>query len=344
MSADPVPAVANALVYEKAHSLADFQIKLAAVPVPQPGDDDLLVRVRAISINPVDGKIRSHRDGTAEHPVILGWDAAGEVAAMGAKVRGFKVGDKVYYAGDLTRPGCYAEYHAVDFRIAARMPKTLSFAQAAALPLTSLTAWEGLFEKMRVQDLKNPTVLVWGGAGGVGSIVIQLLKARTKAVVVATASRPESSAWCTKLGADVVIDHKGDVQTQLQAVGISSVDAVFSTTASDISKLTAPKILRPFGQYLLIDDAKGIDTNAFHSKALSIHVELMFTKSRFGYRLTSQGKILALVAKLVDQGKIRSTLTTTLKGLTPESIKTAHTMQESAATIGKTVVELAPAP
>lgn len=335
----PIGDSMKALAYVKAHSFSDFAIELREVPRPQIKPTDLLVRIRAIAVNPVDYKIRQGRSGSEENPVILGWDAAGVIEEIGSYVKGFKAGDEVYYAGDLSRPGAYAELQAVDYRLVGKKPKSLSFTEAAGLPLTTLTAWESLFDRPHVTFDANTKVLIIGGAGGVGSLAIQLLKAKTAAKVIATASRAESIAWVKKMGADHVIDHSKDLREGFKAEGIKEVDLVFSTNHSENYLKTIPDLLRPFGHFVLIDDPAALDIVSFKRKALSVHWELMFTKSLSAYRLESQGEILNEMAKLIDSGKVKTTVSTVLKGMTAASIREAHKIQESGKAMGKIVIE-----
>lgn len=329
----------KALSYVKAHQFSDFAIELKELPRPLLKATDVLVRVRAIAVNPVDFKIRQGRSGTEANPVILGWDASGVIEEIGTEVKGFKAGDEVYYAGDLSRAGSYAELQAVDYRLVGNKPKTLSFAEAAGLPLTTLTAWEALFDRPHVTFDANTQVLIIGGAGGVGSLAIQLLKSKTSAKVIATASRPESIAWVKKMGADHVIDHSKDLREGFKAEGIKEVDLVFGTTHSDLYLKTIPDLLRPFGHFVLIDDPESLDIVSFKRKALSVHWQLMFTKSLSNYRLESQGQILNEMAKLIDSGKVKTTVNTLIKGMTAASIREAHKIQESGKALGKTVIE-----
>lgn len=329
----------KALAYTTSHALADFALAPVDLPDPELRPGDLLVEVRALSTNPVDFKVRRSRNAPTGGHVVLGWDAAGVVRAVGADVRHFSPGDEVFYAGDLMRAGSYAELQAVDARVVAHKPKSLSFADAAALPLTSLTAWEALLERGFDYD-ENTTVLVLGGAGGVGSIATQLLKKKTNARVITTASRPETRAWCEALGADFVIDHRSDLRAELGRVGHPNVDIVFGTTHTDDYLPILPEILRPFGHLVLIDDPAALDVVPFKRKALSVHWELMFTKLLHDYRVESQGKILAEVAALVDAGALRTTRTTTFEGLTTENLKQAHTLGESSSAIGKIVITI----
>lgn len=324
----------HAFAYHRAHPIAEFAITEHEVPAPSMQPGDLLVRIKAFSVNPVDYKIRQSRDG-GEQPVILGWDAAGIVEAVGAGAQGFKVGDEVYYAGDLNRAGSYGELQAIDHRLVARKPSSLSFADAASLPLTALTAYEALFER-GVEYTNASHVLIIGGAGGVGSMAIQLLKALTPATVIATATRPETIAWVKQLGADHVIGR--DLKSEVAALGISTVDVVFSTTHSKNYLPIMPDLLRPFGHMMIIDDPEVLDIRPFKPKALSVHWEFMFSKSMFGYQPQTQGATLSKLAALVDAGTLRSTRTQTWKA-TAENIKRAHETLEAATAIGKIVLE-----
>lgn len=329
--------------YFTAHQLGQFAIKEMEVPDPVMGHGDLLVRIHAVSVNPVDYKIRQSRSSTTARPVILGWDAVGEVVGTGKDVSGFQLGDQVYYAGDLLRDGTNAELHAVDHRLVARKPGRLSVTEAAALPLTALTAWEALLELHEsVLQKVGATLLILGGAGGVGSIAIQLVKAKTSARVIATASRPETSAWCRDLGADLVIDHTKDLREELRRHDIAEVDTVFGTTHSHHYLGILPDVIRPFGRFVLIDDPGVVDIAHFKRKSITVSWELMFTKSLFGYRPETQGKILADVAALADGGRLKPTVGEVLRGLSSESLRRAHTMLESSKTIGKIVIDCRP--
>jgi len=329
----------NLLGYTQAHSLEDFNLRPMELPDPIPTNRDLLVEVKAIGLNPIDYKIRSRRSGTDGQPVILGWDAAGIVRACGNEARRFKIGDEVFYSGDLNRAGCYATRQLVDERLVALKPKNLSFTEAAALPLTSLTAYEMLFEKMHLIGTDRRTVLIIGGAGGVGSQTVQLLKLKTSLTVIATAARPESREWATALGADHIVSHQNFV-VDVRALGIQFVDFIFSTTHSAQHWANMAEIIAPFGEIGLIDDADGLDIALFKRKAVSIHWELMFTKSMFGYRMESQGRILNEVKELIESGRMRTTANRVLQGLTVENIRTGHTMLEQHTNVGKVVVQL----
>lgn len=324
----------KAFVYQKAHQISQFGISLQEVAEPTAGPLDLLVRVKAFSFNPVDYKIRQSRDAT-DAPVILGWDAAGVVETVGSEISGFSVGDEVYYAGDLTRPGSYAELQAVDHRLVALKPRSLSFADAAALPLTSLTAYEALLER-GIGYTSDSKVLIVGGAGGVGSIAIQLVKALTPAKVIATATRPETIDWVKQMGADHVISR--ELQKELGQLGIGGLDAIFSTTHTAEYLQVVPELLRPFGHLAVIDDPPSLDILPFKRKAVSVHWEFMFAKSMFGYKQETQGAILRQVAELVDAGKVKTTRSQTLSA-TEQNVRSAHETLERGSAIGKMVME-----
>jgi NADPH2:quinone reductase len=324
----------KAFAYDEAHALADFALTLREVPDVKPGSHDLLVRVVAFAVNPVDTKIRQRRGGEAGKPVALGWDAAGVVEAVGAEVEGFSIGDEVYYAGDLNRSGSYAQYQTVDYRIAAHKPKSLDFADAAALPLTTLTAYEAMLERGIAYD-ETSQVLIIGGAGGVGSMAIQLMKALTPAKIIATASRPETVEWTREMGADAVTGR--DIVAEVKALGVGGLHAVFSTTNTGSYLSAIPKLLRPFGHLMVIDDPAALDIMPFKQKALSVHWEFMFAKPINGYRLAEQGQVLRRVAALVDEGKLRSTRTQTLRA-SVEALREAHAALEAGTLIGKTVM------
>ena len=259
-----------------------FQNPLVDIEKAMPSlkDRDLLVRIKAISVNPVDTKVRRN-SVVAGNMRILGWDAVGEVIEVGSGVQHFKVGDQVWYAGDLTRDGSNAEYQAVDERIVSLKPQSLSNAEAAALPLTAITAWEMLFDRFNVDLDQSDNILVIGGAGGVGSIAIQLLKAKTNLKVIATASREETKAWVKSLGADYVIDHTEDLNTQIKALGLDAPRYIFSTNQTETYLPQISKLIAPQGKFGLIDDPKSLDIGEFKSKSVSVHWEFMFTRSMF---------------------------------------------------------------
>ena len=318
-------------------SLVDIDL-----PRPVAEGGDILVEVKAVSVNPVDYKIRSSTPPADGDWKVLGWDAAGIVQEVGPDVTQFAVGDEVYYAGSLIRPGTNAEFHLVDARIVGRKPASLDWAEAAALPLTTLTAWEAMFDRL---DVTKPVpgaaaILIIGGAGGVGSIAIQIARQRTDLIVISTASRPETQEWVKGLGAHHVIDHSRPLAPQIAELNIGAPAFVFSTThteqhASDIAELIAPQ-----GRFGFIDDPKALDVMLFKRKAVSIHHELMFTRSLYGTPdMDEQGKILNSLAVLVDDGKIRTTLTEKLSPINAANLKTVHALIERGAARGKIVLE-----
>ncbi|NKY42985.1 zinc-binding alcohol dehydrogenase family protein [Nocardia cerradoensis] len=327
-----MPAVGSfaGLPVDDPDSLRDIEI---AVPELRP--HDILVRVLAVSVNPVDVKRRAALP-VSRTPVILGHDAAGIVEAVGPAVTTFEVVDEVWYAGDISRPGTNAQFHAVDERIAARKPQSLSFDAAAALPLTTITAWETLFERFALTADSTGDLLVLGGGGGVGSIMIQLAKALTGVRVIATAGRADSRAWALEMGADVVIDHHhlGD---EAIAAAPEGIDYVFSPhSAGNIDNFA--RIVRPFGHITAIDEPPGLDLLALKQKSIAWHWELMFTRPLFGSDLTYQQNLLTRTAQLVDAGVLRSTATTVLSGLDAARLRDAHRAVESGHTTGKVVV------
>lgn len=307
--------------------------------MPTLKDRDLLVKVKAISVNPVDTKVRRNPVAVG-NTRILGWDAVGEVVEVGSGVQHFKVGDQVWYAGDLTRDGSNAEYQAVDERIVSLKPQSLSDAEAAALPLTAITAWEMLFDRFNVDLDKFDNILVIGGAGGVGSIAIQLLKAKTNLRVIATASREETKAWVKSLGADYVIDHTEDLNTQIKALGLDAPRYIFSTNQTETYLPQISKLIAPQGKFGLIDDPKSLDIVEFKSKSVSVHWEFMFTRSMFNTTdIEQQSQLLHQVAELVDNHKIKTTLNQTLGKINAKNLKLAHELIETGRAKGKIVLE-----
>jgi zinc-binding alcohol dehydrogenase family protein len=312
------------------------------LPVPEATGRDLLVEIRAVSVNPVDTKVRRSANVEAGQHRILGYDAAGVVTAVGPDVKLFKPGDEVYYAGAINRPGTNVEYHLVDERIVGSKPKTLRFEEAAALPLTAITAYEALFHRMKVQD-KVPgawnAVIIIGGAGGVGSIAIQLLRALSDVTVIGTGSRPETTDWIRGLGAHHVLDHSQPLAPQLAHMAIGNPAFVFSTTHTDAHLKDIVELIAPQGRFSLIDDPKVLDIMPFKNKAVSVHWELMFTRSLWQTAdMIEQHKLLNHVAELVDAGKIRTTLSQVLGPINAENLKKAHALIESNRTKGKLVL------
>jgi len=323
---------------------------LADIELPQPiaTGRDLLVKIRAIAVNPVDYKIRQNVAPTEGDYKVIGWDAVGEVVATGEAATQFKPGDVVYYAGDLNRQGSNAEYQLVDERLVGIKPKSLSDAEAAALPLTSITAWEMLFEHLAIQqqtpdstETSDEVILVIGAAGGVGSILIQIAKAITGATLIATASRESSQAWVKKLGADHVVDHTQPLQPQIEALGIGQVTHVASLNSTDSYFETCTELLAPFGKIAMIDDpAKPLDVMKLKPKSQSLHIEFMFARSMFqAADMNEQSRLLNRVSELVDQGYIQTTVGKNLGAINADNLKTAHEELESGRSIGKIVLQ-----
>lgn len=308
------------------------------LPDPTPGPRDLLVRVEAVSVNPVDTKQRRAAEPEGESPKVIGWDASGVVEAVGAEVTLFAPGDRVFYAGAIDRPGTNAELHVVDERIVGHHPASLDAAAAAALPLTAITAWELLFDRLGATADSTGTLLVVGGAGGVGSILVQLASQLTDLTVVATASRPETVEWVTSLGADLVVDHH-DLAAALAAEGIEQVELIAALTGSDHHLPTYAEIVAPQGKVAIIDDPARLDINPFKRKSASVHWEFMFTRSLFDTPdMAEQHRLLDEVARLVDAGTLRSTLNETMGEICAAGLQRAHEHQESGTAIGKTVL------
>lgn len=323
---------------DRAEALIDLEL-----PRPSAAGHDLLVKVQAVSVNPVDYKIRATRQEADGAVQVLGWDAVGVVVEAGTEADGFNVGDTVWYAGAIDRPGTNAEYHLVDSRIVGHAPQTISTVAAAALPLTTLTAWEMLFDRLNVTTPVPggaPAVVIIGGAGGVGSIAIQLLRAKTDLTVIATASRPETQDWVKELGAHHVIDHRTPLAPQIEALGIGAPSFVFSTNFSDTYVEEAAAFMAPQGRFGLIDDPEAFSIMPFKAKAISVHWELMFTRSLFKTPdMTAQRDILNDAAALIDAGQIKSTVTETLGAINAANLKAAHALLESGKAKGKLVLE-----
>jgi zinc-binding alcohol dehydrogenase family protein len=333
----------KAIGYHKSLPITDEEALVALdLPMPQPGPRDLRVAVKAVSVNPVDVKLRARAAPTDGAPRVLGFDAAGVVEAVGAEVSLFKPGDEVFYAGVMTRPGSNSEFQLVDERIVGPKPRSLSFAEAAALPLTALTAWELLFERLGVaygRKTGGGTLLIVNGAGGVGSILTQIARRLTGLTVVATASRPETIAWVETMGADHVIDHRRPLDQELKAIGIPEVEYVAGLTATDAHLPAIAEALAPQGKLVLIDDPKVLDIVPLKRKSISVHWELMFTRPIFQTPdMIEQHRILTEVAALVDAGVLRTTLTDDLGPITAANLKRAHALVESGRAIGKTVL------
>ena len=309
---------------------------------PVPGPRDLLVRVRAVSVNPVDTKVRMRGAPADGAPQILGYDAAGIVEAVGAQVTRFRPGDAVFYAGALGRPGTNAELHLVDERIVGHKPAALSFAEAAAMPLTAITAWEALFDRLDIRRAvpgADAAILIVGGAGGVGSIATQLVRQLTDLTVVTTASRPETAQWSRDLGAHHVIDHTRPLAAEMAGFGIAPA-FVFSTTNTDRHLPEIGQLIAPQGRFALIDDPAALDVLPFKRKSVSTHWEFMFTRSMFGTAdMDAQGRLLDEVARLVDAGTLRTTVAETFGTISATNLRRAHALIESGRAKGKIVLE-----
>ncbi len=322
----------------RADSLVDIELDK-----PVPTGRDLLVKVEAVSANPVDCKIRKSMSPPEGSWKVLGWDAAGTIEAVGDGVKNFKVGDAVFYAGSLVRQGANVEYHLVDERIVGRMPTKVSHVEAAALPLTAITAWEMMFDRLDVGKTvpgAADAILVIGGAGGVGSITIQLARALTDLTVIATASRPETVEWVKQLGAHHVIDHRKPLAEQVKGLGIGAPAFVFSTNETESQLSEVIELIAPQGRLGLIDDPDSLDIMGFKRKSVSVHQEFMFTRSMYGTEdMGEQGQLLTKVAELIDSGAIKTTVTEVLRPINAENLKKAHATLESGKAKGKIVLE-----
>lgn len=313
------------------------------IPEPTPGPRDLLVKVHAISVNPIDTKMRMRQSAEAPDWRILGWDAVGEVVAVGSACKKFRVGDRVYYAGALNRQGTNAEFHCVDERIVGLKPTQISDAEAAAIPLTALTAWETLFDRLAIhQTIPGAlnSILIIGGAGGVGSLAIQLAKRVGKLHVAATASRPETKQWVLDLGADHVINHNQPLGEQLSKHGLNNIGFSFSTNNTHAYVNAIADAMAPQGRFALIDDPDIFDIKLFKRKSISIHWELMFTRSLFATSdMERQGWILEQVARGIDEGILRTTLGNHYGTINAENLRRAHADLERGRVKGKLVLE-----
>ncbi|ABD88959.1 zinc-binding alcohol dehydrogenase family protein [Rhodopseudomonas palustris] len=328
----------NPLPIDHAEALVDFE-----TAIPTPLGRDLRVAVRAVSVNPVDTKVRKRAAAPAGERKILGYDAAGIVDAVGPEVTLFKPGDEVWYAGSIVRPGTNSEFHLVDERIVGNKPATLSFAQAAALPLTSITAWELLFDRLGVAPGKSfdpRTLLIVGGAGGVGSILIQLARRLTGLTVVATASRPQSSQWCLQLGAHHVVDHSKPLPAQIAALKLPPVALIASLTGTEQHFPALIEILAPQGKIALIDDPATLDAMPLKAKSASLHWEAMFARSTYQTAdMIAQHQLLNDVSDLIDKGVLRTTLDRSFGAINAANLIKAHAQIESGTSVGKIVLE-----
>ncbi|UTL83558.1 zinc-binding alcohol dehydrogenase family protein [Pseudomonas putida] len=312
----------------------------ADLPKPTPGARDLLVEIKAIAVNPVDTKVRASR--SAEQPQVLGWDAVGIVREVGNAVTLFQPGDEVFYAGAIDRPGSYSEYHLVDERIVGHKPRSLDNASAAALPLTSITAWELLFDRLSVEQYggKGQSLLIIGAGGGVGSILVQLARQLTQLTVIGTASRPQTQQWVSELGAHHVIDHTVPIPQQLAELKLEPVDYVISLTHTDTYLAQLVEVLRPQGKLALIDDPVQLDVVPLKRKSLSLHWELMFTRSLYTTEdMIKQHQLLERVSALVDEGVLKTTVGEHFGAINADSLRRAHALLESGKARGKVVLE-----
>jgi NADPH2:quinone reductase len=333
----------RAVAYQAAGPIQSEQV-LTEIDLARPKAEgrDILVEVKAISVNPVDTKVRANVNPPQGEWKVLGWDAAGVIVETGANVTRFKPGDEVYYAGDLTRPGANAEFHLVDERIVGRKPASLGWAHAAALPLTTITAWEALFDRL---DVKRPvpgstSILIVGGAGGVGSMAVQLARKLTDLTVIATASRAETREWVLGLGAHHVLDHSKPLSGEIAAAGLEAPGFVFSTTHTDAHLPEIVKLIAPQGRFVVIDDPLSLDIVPFKRKAVSAHWEFMFTRPMLGTAdIENQARLLDEVARLIDAGTLRTTLSERLAPITAENLTRAHALIESGRARGKIVLE-----
>jgi len=331
-------AAYKALPIDHPESLLDMDL-----PIPNPKEHDLLVKVRAVSVNPADYRVRK-RITEGSTVTILGWDASGVVEKTGALVAEYKPGDEVYYAGDLNRPGCNSEYQLVDARVVGRKPKTIDHAHAAAIPLTSLTAWEALFERLQLPKAGKPvgrSLLIIGGAGGVGSMAIQLAQHVPGLTVIATASRSESKQWVKDLGAHYIIDHSKDISKQLSVLGYEYVDTILCLNSPDEHWNAICKVIAPMGKICgIVPFLKAPDINLLLQKSASFIWEMMFTRTIFQTAdITMQRDILNAISEMVDAGLLRSTLKQIIGQINADNLKKAHSQLESNRTIGKLVLE-----
>ncbi|QLI81267.1 zinc-binding alcohol dehydrogenase family protein [Chitinibacter fontanus] len=333
----------KAIAYQTAHALtAEVGLQDIDLPVPRPEGRELLIEVQAVSVNPVDTKIRNGVNAPDGAWKVLGWDATGVVTAVGPQVSLFKVGDRVWYAGDISRQGSNAQYQTVDERIVGRMPSSLDFAAAAALPLTAITAWEMLFDRLQIARSPTPSgqqLLIIGAAGGVGSVMIQLARQLTGLTIIATASRPETQQWVQDLGAHHVIDHRLPLSEELQRIGIPQVTHIVSLNQTEQHLPQILESIAPQGHFGLIDDPRVLDVMPFKRKSVAIHWELMFTRSLYQTAdMIEQHHLLNAVADLIDQGVLRTTVNEQFGVINAENLRRAHALLESGRAQGKIVL------
>lgn len=318
-------------------SLSDIDL-----PRPEPTSRDILVRVEAVSVNPVDTKVRMRAQAEPGPWKVLGWDAAGTIEAVGPEATLFAPGDRVFYAGAIGRPGTNAEFHLVDERIVGRKPASLDFAEAAALPLTAITAWEVLFDRLDIRKAvpgAANAVLIIGGSGGVGSIATQLARTLTDVTVITTASRPETAEWSRSLGAHHVIDHSKPLSAEIERLGIGQPAFVFSTTNTGQHLAEIATLIAPQGRFALIDDPESLEVSLFKPKSVSTHWEFMFTRSMFNTAdIAEQGALLNEVSRLVDAGTVKTTLAESFGVISAGNLRRAHALIESGRARGKIVL------
>ncbi|MDT0641795.1 zinc-binding alcohol dehydrogenase family protein [Zunongwangia sp. F363] len=329
----------KSLPIEEENSFIEFE-----TDKPTPGENDLLVKIEAVSVNPVDYKVRQSaaKEKELESPKIIGWDAAGVVEAVGEKVKNFRKGDEVFYAGVINRPGCNAEYQVVDERSVGHKPQNLSWEEAAAMPLTSLTAWECIFERLKIAENSGmgKTILVIGGAGGVGSIGIQLLKKLTQMKVIATASREETEKWSREKGADVVVNHK-NLLKEMKKAGFDEVDYILNFSNTELHWEAMAELIKPQGHICsIVETSEPVDLNKLKNKSVAFHWELMFTRPTLKTDdMHEQHEILERLSSLLEEGVLESTINDTFQGLSAETFKKVHKLQESGKSIGKNVIK-----
>ena len=324
------------LPIDDVNSLQDVELE-----TPIATGKDILVEIKAISVNPADYKVRSGMPVEGDDWNVIGWDTTGVVKAVGEEVSLFKVGDEVWYAGDFTRQGSYAQYQIVDERIVGKKPSSLSYVEAVALPLTSLTAYEMLFDRLQVvKDDASKSILIIGAAGGVGSIMVQLAKKLTKLNIIGTASREETTEWLKELGADTVINHRHKLSEEYEKYNLSAPDYIVSLNATEQHADEIVKVIKPQGKFGFIDDPKAFNVMPFKVKAVSTHIEFMFTRSMFQTEdMIEQHNILNKVATLIDNGTIRTTLGENFGIINAENLRKAHAFLETGKAKGKIVLE-----
>ena len=328
----------NYLPIKDEQSLIDVEIDQ-----PAPEGHDLLVAVRATSVNPVDTKVRAPKDKTETHPRILGWDAAGKVIAVGALVDHYAIGDRVFYAGDITRPGSNSEYQLVDERIVGRAPRRLDYAEAAALPLTGITAWEALFDRLGISpsgEDSGKTILIIGGAGGVGSIAVQLASCVAKLNVIATASRPESTDWVKRLGANQVVNHRNPLDEELNAIDVPNVEYILCLNSTAQHWMAMETVIAPQGRICsIVETPEPVDLNVLKSKSVTFVWEFMFTRSMYQtLDMTEQRRLLNAIADLIDKGELVTTTKHVIRPINAANLRQAHALVEQGNTIGKIVL------